>query len=97
MERVLTIKANFFAEEMGYDIYIILTDGKGKEPFYPLSAKVNIVHLDINFNELWDKPLCKKGLIYIKKQRLYKNVSQNAYLKYDRTLLYLCSEEKSTS
>ena len=72
MERVLTIKANFFAEEMGYDIYIILTDGKGKEPFYPLSAKVNIVHLDINFNELWDKPLCKKGLIYIKKQRLYK-------------------------
>ena len=34
MERVLTIKANYFAEKLGYDIYIILTDGKGLEPFY---------------------------------------------------------------
>ena len=25
MERVLTIKANYFAEKLGYDIYIILS------------------------------------------------------------------------
>lgn len=30
MERVLTLKANYFAEVFGYDIRIILTDGKGK-------------------------------------------------------------------
>ena len=72
MERVLTIKANYFAEKLGYDIYIILTDGKGLEPFYALSPKVHLIHLDINFNELWNKPLYKKLFIYACKQRLYK-------------------------
>ena len=52
MERVLTIKANYFAEKLGYDIYIILTDGKGLEPFYALSPKVHLIHLDINFNAM---------------------------------------------
>lgn len=28
MERVLTLKANYFAEHFGYEIHIILTDGK---------------------------------------------------------------------
>ena len=32
MERVLTLKANYFAEVFGYEIHIILTDGKGKKP-----------------------------------------------------------------
>ena len=72
MERVLTIKANYFAEKLGYDIYINLTDGKGLEPFYALSPKVHLIHLDINFNELWNKPLYKKLFIYACKQRLYK-------------------------
>ena len=34
MERVLTLKANYFAEVFGYEIHIILTDGKGKKPYY---------------------------------------------------------------
>ena len=37
MERVLTIKANYFADILGYEIYIILTDGMDKQPYYPLS------------------------------------------------------------
>ena len=36
MERVLTLKANYFAEVFGYEIHIILTDGKGKKPYYEL-------------------------------------------------------------
>ena len=34
VERVLTLKANYFAEKFGYDITIILTEGKGKKIFY---------------------------------------------------------------
>lgn len=34
MERVLTLKANYFAEHFGYEIHIILTDGKNKKPYY---------------------------------------------------------------
>jgi len=72
MERVLAIKANYFADILGYDIYIILTDGKGERPFYELSPKIHIVNLNINFDELWSKPIYKKVLIYIIKQRIYK-------------------------
>lgn len=30
MERVLTLKANYFTEHFGYEIHIIITDGKVK-------------------------------------------------------------------
>ena len=33
VERVLTLKANYFAEYYGYDITIILTEGKEKPLF----------------------------------------------------------------
>lgn len=72
MERVLTIKANYFVDVLGYDIYLILTDGKNQKPFYDLSPKVNVVHLDVNFNELWDQPLHKKAWLYLTKQQVYK-------------------------
>ncbi len=72
VERVLTLKANYFAEQYGYDITIILTEGKGKPLFYPLSEKVKVVNLDINFEQLWGCPFLKKGLLYLKKQRQFK-------------------------
>ena len=46
MERVLTLKANYFAEHLGYDIHIILTDGKGKEPYYKLYPSITTHQLD---------------------------------------------------
>ena len=72
VERVLTLKANYFAEHFGYDITIILTDGNGKPLFYPLSDKVKVINLDINFEELWTCSFVKKIFVYLKKQRLYK-------------------------
>lgn len=72
VERVLTLKANYFAEHFGYDITIILTDGKGKPFAYPLSDKIKVVHLDINFEELWTCSFLKKIFVYLKKQRIFK-------------------------
>ncbi len=72
VERVLTLKANYFAEHFDYDITIILTDGQGKPLFYPLSDKVKVINLDINFEELWTCSFVKKVFIYLKKQRQYK-------------------------
>lgn len=72
MERVLTIKANYLADKTDYDIYIILTDGKNKVPYYKLSPKVKIIHLDIEFNVLWNKPFLQKAALYLQKQRIYK-------------------------
>lgn len=72
VERVLTLKANYFAEHFGYDITIILTDGRGKPNAYPLSDKVKVINLDINFEELWTCSFLKKIWVYLKKQRVYK-------------------------
>ena len=72
VERVLTLKANYFAEHFGYDITIILTEGNNKPLFYPLSPKIKVVNLDINFEELWNCSFVKKIFVYLKKQRLFK-------------------------
>ncbi len=72
VERVLTLKANYFAEHFGFDITIILTEGKGKPLFYPLSETIKVVNLDVNFEELWDCSFVKKCFVYLKKQREYK-------------------------
>jgi glycosyltransferase involved in cell wall biosynthesis len=72
VERVLTLKANYFAKHFGYDITIVLTEGKDKPLFYPLSDKIKIINLDINFEELWTCSFAKKIIVYLKKQREYK-------------------------
>jgi len=72
VERVLTLKANYFAEHFGYDITIILTEGNNKPLFYPLSEKIKVINLDIGFEELWSCSFLKKIFIYLRKQRQYK-------------------------
>ncbi len=70
--RVLTMKANYFAEHYGYDISIIITEGWGKPAFYPLSDKIRVVNLNLNFEELWHQSFFKKTWLYLRKQRQYK-------------------------
>lgn len=72
MERVITLKANYFAEHFGYEITIILTDGKDKKPYYELYPTIKIVNLDINYDHLYGKSFYKRTLGYFLKQRLFK-------------------------
>lgn len=72
VERVLTLKANYFAEHFGYDITIVLTEGKNKPLFYPLSDKIKVVNLSIDFEELWTCSFLKKVFVYLRKQRIFK-------------------------
>lgn len=81
MERVLTMKANYFAEHFGYDITIILTDGEDKPIFYPLSDKVKVINLNIGFEELWTCSFIKKITIYLKKQYLYKKMLKKELMR----------------
>ena len=94
VERVLTTKANYLADIAGYDVYIILTDGKGKEHYYPLSDKIHIINLDIKFEELWSLSFLKKGIIYLKKQRVFKKKLSQALcdIKPDITISLLRRE-----
>lgn len=72
MERVLTTKANYLADQLGYDVSIIITDDKDTKPYFPLSEKVHVVQLDVNIDNLWQYPLWKRLYLYQKKMGLYK-------------------------
>lgn len=72
VERVVSVKANYFAEHYGYEVSIIVTEGKEYPPFFPISKKIHVINLDINFEQLWHVSFMKKIILYLKKQRLYK-------------------------
>lgn len=81
VERVLTLKANYFSEQLGYDITIILTEGMNRPSFYPLSEKINVINLNLNFEELWHCSFLKKVFLYLKKQRQFKKMLTNELMR----------------
>lgn len=81
VERVLTLKANYFADHYGYDITIILTEGMDKPLFYPLSDKVKVINLGIDFEELWTCSFIKKVIVYLKKQYVFKKLLKQELLR----------------
>ena len=72
VERVLTLKANYMADVLGYDITIVLTEGMNKPLFYPLSDKITVINLDVDFEALWTCSFTKKIFVYLQKQRIFK-------------------------
>lgn len=72
VERVVTVKANYFADMLGYDVFIIVTEGKERTSFFPLSDKVSVINLDLRFEELWHFSFLKKIFKYLQKQHRYK-------------------------
>lgn len=73
VERVVSFKASYFAEQLGYDVTIIVTEGKGRACFFPLSDKVKVVNFELGFEDLWKAPFLRKVFMYLFKQHKYKN------------------------
>lgn len=72
MERVLTLKANYFTEVFGYEIHIILTDGENKPPYYELHPNIIVHQLAINYDHLYGTTIHRRILGYFKKQRVFR-------------------------
>lgn len=72
VERVVAVKANYFAEQLGYDVTIIVTEGRGRNCFFPISDRVRVINYELNFEELWGLPFLRKVVAYLGKQRRYK-------------------------
>ena len=70
MERVITAKANAFAE-MGYEVVIVTTDQRSRKPFFPLHPHIQTYDLDINYS-VNNGQLLRKVLCYPFKQRRHK-------------------------
>ena len=74
VERVVSVKSSYFAEVYGYDVTIIVTEGYGKDCFFSISPKVHIVNLNLGFEELWRVSFFKKIVLYLHKQRIYRQL-----------------------
>ena len=72
VERVVSFKASYFAEQLGYDVTIIVTEGRGRACFFPLSDKVKVVNFELGFEDLWKAPFLRKIFLYLSKQHKYK-------------------------
>lgn len=94
VERVVTVKANYFAEVLGYDVTIIVTEGNGKDSFFPLSDRASVINLNIGFEEIWHYSFLKKVVIYLRKQRKYRKVltAELIYIQPDFTISTLRRE-----
>ena len=74
VERVVSYKASYFAEQLGYDVAIIVTEGMGRACYFPLSNKVKVINFELGFEELWKASFVKKVYLYLTKQRQYKRL-----------------------
>ena len=94
VERVVTMKASYFAEYLGYDVTIILTEGKGRSTFFPVSDKVNVVNFELGFEDLWKASFLKKINLYFQKQRKFRKllVSELMRIRPDFTISTLRRE-----
>lgn len=74
VERVVAVKANYFADQLGYDVTIIVSEGNGLNSYFAVSKQVQIVNFDLGFEELWKLPFINKIAAYLKKQKQYKRL-----------------------
>lgn len=71
MERVLANKANYLARH-GYEIVVVTTDQRGKQPFFLLEPGIRSIDLGINYDENNGKSFLNKLLHYPLKQYRHK-------------------------
>jgi len=62
IERVVSLKASYLADSLGYEVYILTAHQRGKAPFYELSDKVRVVDLGVSDNFIFTRPLYKARL-----------------------------------
>ena len=71
-EKILIQKLNYWVEWYGYDVLLITSEQKGKDPFFKLNDKVQRLDLDVNYEE---------GVSYLHPKNLKKLPSHISKLK----------------
>ena len=70
-DRVLTEKANWLAEN-GYEVGIVTDTQMGRAPVFPLSPKVKLINLDIDFAKEYGHNLLVRTWLYYQLMSTYK-------------------------
>ncbi len=62
LERVLSIKASYFADKIGYKVTILSLNNAHLNPFYPFSDKINMVSITVGGNPIQYIQSYRKGI-----------------------------------
>lgn len=97
MERVLTQKLNWLVGHTGHHYTVLTTEcvPEGVPPVcFPLDARVHVVHLNIDFNEDYHKPLLSKWVGHMHRMRAYERALRD-YIRTNRIdlCISLCGKE----
>ena len=80
-DRVIADKANWLAEH-GHDIAIVTDTQLGREPAFPLSSKVKLIDLAIDFSKEYGHCFPVRIWMYYKLMRQYRK-KMKALLRHD--------------
>lgn len=71
-DKIIINKANYMADHWDYEVYLITDSQNGLPPFFPLSPKVHLVDLGINFFQQYQYGPLKRLAVYLKLMRRYE-------------------------
>lgn len=72
MERVLTTKLNYLSKIKDLEIIVVTTEQMNKPYFFEINNSVNFIHLDINFNEIFNNDIISKYIQFNLKIKNYR-------------------------
>ena len=79
-DRVITEKANWLSEH-GFEVGIITDSQMGRPPIFPLSPKVKLINLDIDFAKEYGHNFFVRTFLYYKLMREYKDALKEVLKK----------------
>ena len=72
VDRVLSIKANYLADMLGHEVYVITDSQSGRPPVFPLSERVTHIDLDTDFDEQYHHGIMRRFFVYRRLMRQYR-------------------------
>jgi glycosyltransferase involved in cell wall biosynthesis len=72
IERIISIKANYLAERMNFEVYIVTNGQQGHENYYSFSEKIHFFDLGINYEEALTLPFALRIVKRHSKRQLHK-------------------------
>ena len=73
VDRIITNKANYLADVLKYDVYIITDSQAGRPPVFPLSPKVHHIDLETDFDEQYHYGIIKRFICYRRLMKQYRS------------------------
>lgn len=71
-DRIITQKANYLADKLGHEVYIVTDSQNKRKTSFPLSPKVKHIDLNINFDRQYNYHIILRFFIYQTLMRRYK-------------------------